>query len=329
MPIQAHKSEPGQGAVLVTGSSGFIGSWLTKLLADSTSIHGLDIVSPRDAVAPHISADIRDPRQLQSAADRAGSLRAVVHLAAKAEAVTPFAWIPDLIATNVLGTLHVAKAFAPPLFVFSSSCAVYGNTPRTGVSPAKHAPNPVGLYGDSKATGEMVLADWAHQTGSRAVAFRFGNVIGARCRGLIPFLVRHALRYPQGDVPAQMRGNGRIIRDYVPVDHLVQVITRALELRWTPGSFQVFNIGSGQGLTNGEVARRVQRILKRRGYRLSLNLQNPIANGEAHTAVLRLQETERTFSIKRPSASAVDRAIEEAVHYWLEHGGQSASATAG
>jgi nucleoside-diphosphate-sugar epimerase len=333
MSTRARSSEPGQGTVLVTGSSGFIGSWLAELLASKGhDAAGLDIATPSFTSTRHIGADIRDLPQLSIHARLLGKTDAVVHLAAKAEAVTPFAEIPDLIATNVVGTLHTAQAFAPPLFVFASSCAVYGNTPRSGVSAAKHPPCPVGLYGDSKATGEMILADWARQTENRAVAFRFGNVIGARCRGLIPYLVRHAVRYPDGGVPAQMRGNGRIIRDYVPVSHLIQIIAKALTMRWKPGSFQVFNIGSGQGLSNGEVARRVQRILRQRGYQLAINMKNPIANGEAHTAVLKLQETERKFGIRTPRRAVVDQAIEDAVHYWLDHstsGSTGSSAAAG
>jgi nucleoside-diphosphate-sugar epimerase len=326
MSPRARSPEPGQGNVLVTGSSGFIGSWLVELLAaNGHDITGLDIAAPLFTPARHISADIRDLPQLSMHSRLLGQTDTVVHLAAKAEAVTPFAAIPDLIATNVVGTLHTAQAFAPPLFVFASSCAVYGNTLRSGVSAAKHPPCPVGLYGDSKATGEMILADWARQTGNRAVAFRFGNVIGARCRGLIPYLVRHALRFPDGDVPAQMRGNGRIIRDYVPVRHLIQVIAKAITMEWKPGSFQVFNIGSGQGLSNGEVARRVQRILRQHGYKLAINMKNPIANGEAQTAVLKLQETERKFGIRTPNGAEVDLAIEDAVRYWLDHSTSSAS----
>ena len=328
MPNQARTSEPGQGSILVTGSSGFIGSWLVELLTsrgfDTT---GLDIVAPRSNPARYISADIRDLPQLNMHAALLGKPD-VVHLAAKAEAVTPFDEITGLLATNVVGTLNTAQAFAPRLFLFASSCAVYGNTPKRGVSPKSHPPCPVGLYGDSKATGEMILADWARQTGNRAVAFRFGNVIGGRCRGLIPYLVRHALQHPKGDVPAQMRGHGRIVRDYVPVSHLVRVIAKAITMPWKPGTFQVFNIGSGQGLTNGEVARRVQRILRQQGHKLAVNLKNPIANGEAHTAVLQLRETERTFRMKPPNAGEVDTAIEEAVRYWLEHGQASRPAAA-
>jgi UDP-glucose 4-epimerase len=326
MSTRARSSEPVQGAVLVTGSSGFIGSWLTELLASNGhDTIGMDIAAPFFTATRHIGADIRDLPQLSMHSRLLGQTDAVVHLAAKAEAVTPFAEVPDLIATNVVGTLHAAQAFAPPLFVFASSCAVYGNTLRSGVSAAKHPPCPVGLYGDSKATGEMILVDWARQTGNRAVAFRFGNVIGARCRGLIPYLVRHALRFPKGDVPAQMRGDGRIIRDYVPVRHLIQVIAKAITMKWKPGSFQVFNIGSGQGLSNGEVARRVQRILRQHGYKLAINMKNPIANGEAHTAVLKLSETERMFGIRKPSQADVDLAIEDAVRYWLDHSTSSPS----
>jgi len=79
----------------------------------------------------------------------------------------------------------------------------------------------------SKAMAELACADWARETGRIAVRFRFGNVIGEGCRGFIPFLVQHAILHPDGDVPAEARGGGLIERDYVPVDHVVEVMIAA------------------------------------------------------------------------------------------------------
>ena len=64
-PIRAHTSELGQGRILITGSSGFVGSWLVDLLASQgRDTTGLDIAAPLFTPVRHISADIRELPQL-------------------------------------------------------------------------------------------------------------------------------------------------------------------------------------------------------------------------------------------------------------------------
>jgi hypothetical protein len=85
-------------------------------------------------------------------------------------------------------------------------------------------------------------------------------------------------------------------------------------------------VGSGKGISNGEIATITQKILKKHGFKLKVNMNNPIANGEAHTAVLKVADTVSTFGLKRPSASNVEKAVEDAVSYCL-HNGQTAATT--
>ena len=306
-----------QGAgVLVTGSAGFVGSHVCDALA-STTLHGLDIVAPsRPHPSQSVRIDIRRPGALRRAAT---SIRpeAVVHLAARAEVVVPFSELGDLLATNVGGTLHVLEAFAPRRFVFASSCAVYGDV-RTGLAPvAWEAVNPLGVYGMSKAAGEMVCRDWARESGAVAIRLRLGNVIGERCRGLIPYLVRHARRHPDGAVPASLRGRGRIVRDYVPVEHVVQVMRASVASACAAGTSPVYNVGCGRGLTNREVAGVVKRVLAEQGLDLRMDFGTPVAHGEARRAVLDVRATTREFGLRPPAPDAVVDAIERATRDWM------------
>jgi UDP-glucose 4-epimerase len=181
--------------------------------------------------------DIAPPRQLQGVTAPADT---VFHLAARAEVVIPFDAIPDLNATNVAGTVNVLRAYTPRRFIFASSSAVYGNGARPHVDTAWSNVNPLGIYGMSKAAGELTCADWAREKSGTAIMFRLGNVIGARCRGLIPHLVRHARSHPAGTVPVRMRGEGRITRDYVPVEHVTEIFKRASLREWPAGAAFVF-----------------------------------------------------------------------------------------
>lgn len=316
--------------LVVTGSSGFIGSHLCESLAgrSGASIVGIDLRAPRDQADPHVHhrADIRSAAELAPAAK--GDPLMTVHLAAKAEVVTPLEALPDVVTTNIDGTLTLLRTLRPQRMVFASSCAVYGNTRTAGAKPTWAGVHPIGMYGMSKAVGEMICADWARETGNTAVVLRLGNVIGPRCRGLIPYLVQHALRHPAGEPAAQLRGDGGIIRDYVPVGTVVQAFHDALRLRIPRGQCRTFNVGTGRGTTNRQVAELVQRVLASRGLRLSLNFDAPVAPGEAVRAVLDPRTACRRLALQIPTVQQVEQTIEDAVlSHLADAGAQRPGAT--
>lgn len=311
-------------SLLVTGSSGFIGSHLCRALeagpAAREGVRGLDLIPPPGLPAPDaILADIRRPADLRAL--ESWRLGGVVHLAARAEVVTPFEELDDLVATNVGGTLNILAAAKPERFFFASSSAVYGDLPAAGgPARASHPLCPVGTYGMTKLLGEMICAEWARKTGSAAVCLRFGNVVGAGCRGLIPYLVNHALQHPDGSVPARGRGGGRVVRDYVPVRYAVDVLAAALAADWKAGAAAALNVGTGRHLTNREVASVAQRVLRRHGYVLTIDWRNPLAPGEARAVVLDMTGTTRRLGLPAPGLDEVVEAIEEATWLWLKAG---------
>src|SRR5262249_3503475 len=253
--------------------SGFIGSHVCGALLKTSpegSVYGLDIAEPcKPDGLRFIHADIRKPEGLR------GELSLVrpdimIHLAAIAEVVIPFQDFPQLLDTNVAGTLNLLNRLKPKLALFASTSAVYGNARATGAPPSWTEVSPVGIYGMSKAVAEMIGRDWAAETGGVFLHFRFGNIVGKRCRGLIPYLVRHASRCPGGSSTAQLSGQGRLVRDYVPVEYVIQLFEVAMGARWRPGTSATFNVGTGRGTTNRTVAGIVQRLLHRRGYKLNM-----------------------------------------------------------
>jgi nucleoside-diphosphate-sugar epimerase len=241
----------------------------------------------------------------------------VVHLAAESRVVFPFAEISQFIDSNVTGTLKVLEKLRPELFVFSSSSAVYGSKGSTSVTTAWSNVNPVGIYGMSKAMAELICAEWTRSSGNAAVAFRFGNVIGPRCHGLIPYLVSHARRHPGGETSAQCRGGGKIVRDYLPIRYLIAILMRVFELSWEKGRMHVFNIGAGRGLTNRAVADVVARVLKQHGLALTIDWSNPSPEAEARAVVLDTSETERRFALAPPRPEEIVAAIEETTRHYI------------
>ena len=300
--------------VVVTGSSGFIGKHVCAALnRASRTFVGVDRAAPPNGAAyTHVTAELRDmPAIRPLLAPWSG--RSVIHLAAEAEVVTPWDQIPATFSTNLNATWNVLTALETRLIVFPSTCSVYGTAERSQSLPRMSAVKPLSLYGASKSMGEILLRDWATGNGAVAVIFRLGNVIGAGCRGLIPFLVGHAKKHPEGDVPAQLRGQGKLLRDYTPVEYVVQAFQLALDHNWKSGTSPIFNIGTGRGIDNREIAGMVTRVLERNGYRLQCNWDNPVPAGEAIRIVLNPDRLEHEFGLKAPSPEEVEKSVEESV----------------
>jgi nucleoside-diphosphate-sugar epimerase len=242
----------------------------------------------------------------------------LVHLAAESRVVFPFSETSQFIDSNLSGMLNALEVLQPEVLVFASSSAVYGDSDAAGESTAWSNINPVGIYGMSKAMGELISAEWARASGGAAVAFRFGNVIGPRCGGFIPYLVQHAKRHPNGDVPAQCRGGGKIVRDYLPISYLIDVLQRVFDLPWDGGQLQAYNVGTGRGMTNRQVADVVRSVLLEKGLTLNINWDNPSPEAEASLAVLDVVETERRFEIETPGLDAIVDAIAAATRDLLD-----------
>jgi nucleoside-diphosphate-sugar epimerase len=304
----------GDTPVCVTGSSGFVGKHLCgNLTAAHRELIGLDrLEAPAGATYRPVQADIQHLDQIRDiGAECAG--RRMIHLAAEAEVVTPWDLIPAIFSTNLVGAWNLLTAFRPRLFVFASSSAVYGTASVRRALPRLSASRPLSLYGASKSMGELLLRDWTKEFGSAAVVLRLGNVVGGGCRGLIPYLVGHAKRYRQADVRAELRGHGRLLRDYTPVEFVSRIFAAALDLQWKTGSCSIFNVGTGRGLTNRAVAEMVRRVLAREGYRLECNWDNPVPASEAIEIVPNCESLERRFGMPLPSVEEVEASIEQSV----------------
>jgi UDP-glucose 4-epimerase len=151
-------------------------------------------------------------------------------------------------------------------FVFSSTCAVYGD--QDGVVLTEESPQyPANAYGSTKRAVEEVLRDFGAMSGLRSVIFRYFNVAGADPDGEIgeqhrpethlipvmletidgqrPEMVVHGDDYPTHD--------GTCIRDYVHVCDIARAHVLGIEwLREGKGS-RVFNLGTGVGFSVREV----------------------------------------------------------------------------
>jgi nucleoside-diphosphate-sugar epimerase len=161
------------GKVLVTGSSGLIGTVLRrKLELSGRRVVGLDLRSPAEIVL-----DIRDMANRSDLPAISG----VVHLAAISRVIHG-EQNPELCeSVNVAGTHAVIQAAANlpsrPWMIYASSREVYGESKRLPVAEDAEL-RPRNVYARSKVAAENLLLR-AQADGLRACIVRFSNVYGS------------------------------------------------------------------------------------------------------------------------------------------------------
>ena len=145
--------------ILITGSSGYIGSHLTHLLKNEYEVYGLDIVLPK--IDPHTfyHCDINRTFILEEEFD------CVIHLAAKVNVGESEQHPIMYYITNLNGTMNILNKVKTKNFIFASTGA---------------AEKCVSAYGISKRAAEDVVREYCTQHNNiDYTIFRFYNVIGS------------------------------------------------------------------------------------------------------------------------------------------------------
>ncbi len=272
--------------VLVTGGAGYIGSHAARELAR----RGHEILIYDNLSTGHrflakgfelVVGDLRDTKTLDSLL---GGIQAVMHFAAHAcvgESVqNPRKYFDNNVQAG-LGLLNAVLEASVPYFVFSSSCAVYGEPSVVPISES--APRqPVNPYGVSKLFLEHALEAYSRAHGLGAVSLRYFNAAGADDSGEIgelhqpeTHLIARALEAASGARPEiEIYGDdyptpdGTCVRDYIHVSDLAAAHALALEYLAAGGESAALNLGTGQGTSVQQVLSTVEavsgRVLRKR-----------------------------------------------------------------
>ena len=280
--------------ILVTGGTGYIGSHTAvELLEEGMEVVILDNLSNSErAVLDGIRSitgkepvfeevDLRDREGTFGVFKKHPNLDAIIHFAAF-KAVGESVQKPlEYYENNILSLIHLLEAMnthAVDNMVFSSSCTVYGEPdvlPVTEEAPIKKANSP---YGNTKQICEEILQDTMASTkGKGVISLRYFNPIGAHesaligelpigiPNNLVPFItqtaagIRECLNVYGDDYNTP---DGSAIRDYIHVVDLarahVAAIRRLLDQQ-QKSAFEVFNLGTGKGLSVFEMIEAFER----------------------------------------------------------------------
>lgn len=266
-------------SVLVTGGAGYVGSHtVADLVAQGHQVLVFDNLrqgSPAAVVesAELIVGDLADRYAIKTVFEK-HQFDAVMHFAANTLAGEslkyPFRYFRGNV-TNAINLIETSVEFGVKKFVFSSSCAIFGNLERNPIDEDVTI-DPGSPYGESNHAIERVLHWAATLYGMNYASLRYFNAAGAHPTlpigethdpetHLIPLALQAAL----GQRPyLNINGDdydtpdGTCVRDYTHVCDLADAHVRVLPAL-DQKSCQ-FNVGTGQGYSVREVIAAVKRI---------------------------------------------------------------------
>ena len=249
--------------MLITGGAGFIGCNFVRhmlkehpdeeiVVLDKLTYAGRmeNLEEVMDRIA-FVKGDICDKDIVKKTMD--GCDR-VVNFAAESHVDRSIASPEDFVQTDVIGVftlLEEARRRDIERFVQISTDEVYGSTV-SGSFSEKDILDPSSPYSASKAGGELLARSYVKTYGLKVMVTRSSNNYGPfqYPEKLIPVLVIKALN----DQPLPIYGKGTNVRDWLHVQDNCRAIDLVLS-RSEPGN--IINIGSGNEVTNIEIAERI------------------------------------------------------------------------
>jgi len=203
-----------------------------------------------------IAGDITDPFLVKEAV---GGCDTVFHLAALI--AIPYSYIApqSYVMTNVLGTLNVLQACRDSgvrKMVHTSTSETYGTARYTPIDE-QHPLQGQSPYSASKIGADKMAESYACAFGLPVTTLRPFNTYGPRqsARAVIPTIISQLL---SGQTRISL-GSVTPVRDFTFVKDTVEGFLLAAECDTSVG--QVVNIGSGQGITIGELVTRIGTLL--------------------------------------------------------------------
>lgn len=280
--------------ILVTGGCGYIGSHtIVDLIENGFQVISIDNNSRSDESildgiekitgqkVKNYKIDLCDFSATFDVFKENKDLAGIIHFAAY-KAVGESVEKPLLYFENNLNSLinllKCAEKFNIDNFVFSSSCAVYGNPdqiPVTEETPQKPAESP---YGATKQMGEVIITDFLRSNTLNALLLRYFNPVGAhptihigelpigRPANLVPAITQTAIgKLPMMSVHGSdyATRDGSCVRDYIHVSDIAHAHTLAINYlldKKNKTNSTVFNLGTGTGYTVLEVIKTFEKV---------------------------------------------------------------------
>ena len=235
--------------ILVTGSAGFIGSWLRAYFEKHNTL-----LVPYDIKdAPEY--DVKDIKMLKTYIK---DVEGIVHLAAVSRVITAQEQPHECISTNIGGVSNVLEVARikndnPPWIIFGSSREVFGE-PEVFPVTEKTPKVPINVYGLSKITGEQLCETYSKYYNLKVRILRFSNVytgITDHLDRVIPKFILQALRGEN----LYINGSGEEKFDFTYISDVIKGIWGCVEeIRSSKSPLDDFNLSIGTPVSLKELA---------------------------------------------------------------------------
>ncbi|NLX06059.1 MAG: NAD-dependent epimerase/dehydratase family protein [Phycisphaerae bacterium] len=226
--------------VLVTGGSGFIGTYVVNTLKRAGyTVRVLDLMPPRAVGVEYIMGSVLDPYQTSMAVY---GCDAVIHLAALLGVKRTERKLLDCLDINIKGTIHVLDAALRERVskvISASSSEVYGEQTIQPISETNPT-YPKSVYAVSKLAAEQYCRAYHQHYGLNYQTVRFFNVYGPGqvAEFVLPRFVKAVL---EGQAPV-VYGSGEQVRCFSHIADIAEGIRLLLEA--DVESEEVFNLGN-------------------------------------------------------------------------------------
>ncbi|WP_086313794.1 UDP-glucose 4-epimerase GalE [Enterococcus sp. 7F3_DIV0205] len=321
--------------ILVVGGAGYIGSHIVKQLTDSNhNVIVLDNLQTGHAEAvtkpaTFIKGNVKDKSLLRKIFTET-SFDVVFHFAANSsveESMKDPLLYFDNNVSGLIALLEIMNEFAVKTIIFSSTAAVYGDTPEEVITEDT-VTIPKNPYGESKRMMEQII-QWCHTAYNiNYVVLRYFNVAGADLAGIIgedhrpeTHLIPIVLQ-----VPLEKRefitifGNdydtkdGTTVRDYVHVVDLATAHLLAMDYLLEGKESTIFNIGSSTGFSTLEIINKVEEYT---GKKIPIRYGSR-REGDPHSLIASSKKIEAVLGWK-PHYTDLDAIIDSAWKWHINH----------
>ena len=300
--------------ILVTGSSGMIGTRLCELLIENSyNVLGVDrrknVWNPLiDACTLHMDLLDLDTMLQELPCD----VDMIVHLAANAR-VHDLIINPSLAKENIDTTYNVleyARLSKIGRIIFASSREVYGNQEKVHCNEADvFLSESASTYSASKISGESLVHAYARSGyGIKPLMFRFSNVYGMYDESdrVIPQFISKATSHED----LTIFGKDKLL-DFTYIDDAVQSVLCAIKKFEVLKPHSVYNIGCGEGSSIEDVANYIRKALNS-----SSNLiYKPNRTGEVVTYTA--DTTKLQADIQPPGFLPLSEGLQETIDWYI------------
>ena len=265
--------------VLLTGASGFIGSFLTlKLIDEGHHVIGIDNFSDYYSIelkeervnnvlrvhneAEILNVDLNDKQRLETLFEK-NDFEAIIHLAAQAGVRLPARNYVDSNISGFLNLLDLVRKYSIRNFLFASSSSVYGNSKSLPYREDDKQLLPTSFYGLTKKLNEEYVEMCHRNFPSKMRALRFFTVYGPWGRPDMAYFRLISAALNQGKF--ELFGDGSIQRDFTFVTDVVDVVSKLLNELVSRNEMSFFdrvNIGGDRPLSMNYLIREIEEQTK-------------------------------------------------------------------